>query len=74
MWEIICCHVRPGRFGLLQGQRLLQLGVSAPTKVAGGYSITTTSPPSAVIAPSAYYMLFAVANGVPSVAAWVHIA
>jgi len=57
-----------------QGQRLLQLGVSAPTKVAGGYSITTTSPPSAVIAPSAYYMLFAVANGVPSVAAWVHIA
>jgi hypothetical protein len=57
-----------------QGQRLLQLTVSAPGKVSGGkYTIKSTSPPSATIAPASYYMLFAVANGIPSVAAWVHI-
>jgi hypothetical protein len=34
---------------------------------------TATAPPSAVIAPAAYYMLFAVSEGIPSVAQWVHV-
>ena len=57
-----------------QGQRLLQLGVGAPVATgAGTYSVTSTSPPSNVIAPSSYYMLFAVANGAPSTASWISI-
>jgi hypothetical protein len=59
----------------VQGQRLLQLGVGAPVRTAaGGYAIATRAPPSAVILPAGYAMLFAVANGVPSEAAWVHVA
>jgi len=58
----------------VQGQRLLQLGVGAPVRrAAGGYAIATRAPPSAVILPAGYAMLFAVANGVPSEAAWVHV-
>ncbi|CAK9271437.1 unnamed protein product [Sphagnum jensenii] len=57
-----------------QGQRLLQLGVGAPVRTAArGYAIATRAPPSAVILPAGYAMLFAVANGVPSEAAWVHV-
>ncbi|CAK9226148.1 unnamed protein product [Sphagnum troendelagicum] len=57
-----------------QGQRLLQLATSAPAAVGGGsYTVTATAPPTSVIAPSAYYMLFAVSDGFPSVAQWVHI-
>lgn len=59
---------------VFQGQRLLQLGVGAPVATgAGTYSVTSTSPPSNVIAPSSYYMLFAVANGAPSTASWISI-
>jgi hypothetical protein len=57
-----------------QGQRLLQLNTATPAAVGGGtYTVSTTAPPSSVIAPSAHYMLFAVSNGVPSTASWVHI-
>ncbi|CAK9226571.1 unnamed protein product [Sphagnum troendelagicum] len=57
-----------------QGQRLLQLETAAPAAVGGGtYTVATTAPPSSVIAPSAYYMLFAVSNGIPSQAQWVHV-
>jgi hypothetical protein len=57
-----------------QGQRLLQLETAVPTDAGGGaYTVTTTAPPSSVIAPSAYYMLFAVSDGVPSYASWVHV-
>jgi hypothetical protein len=58
----------------VQGQRLLQLETAAPAAVGGGtYTVATTAPPSSVIAPSAYYMLFAVSNGIPSQAQWVHV-
>ncbi|KAJ7543511.1 hypothetical protein O6H91_09G041200 [Diphasiastrum complanatum] len=57
-----------------QGQRMLKLAVRKQTTGAkGSVKITATAPPNAVIAPSAYYMLFAVNRGVPSIAAWVHI-
>jgi hypothetical protein len=61
-------------FVFVQGQRLLQLETAAPAAVGGGtYTVATTAPPSSVIAPSAYYMLFAVSNGIPSQAQWVHV-
>ncbi|KAJ7543510.1 hypothetical protein O6H91_09G041100 [Diphasiastrum complanatum] len=57
-----------------QGQRMLNLAVTKQTTGAGGIvKITATAPPNAMIAPSAYYMLFVVNRGVPSVAAWVHV-
>jgi hypothetical protein len=58
-----------------QGQRLLKLGVSATTNVERNqYAVTSTAPPNAVVAPSSYYMLFAVDSaGVPSTATWVKI-
>jgi hypothetical protein len=50
-------------------QRHVELAV---TPVAGGATVTA---PSASVAPSGWYMLFALnASGVPSVATWVHIA
>jgi hypothetical protein len=57
-----------------QGQRLLQLETTVPADVGGGsYTVDTTAPPSSVIAPSGYYMLFAVSDGIPSQAQWVHV-
>ncbi|CAK9225663.1 unnamed protein product [Sphagnum troendelagicum] len=58
-----------------QGQRLLKLGVLARTNVERNqYAVTSTAPPNAVVAPSSYYMLFAVDYaGVPSIATWVKI-
>lgn len=56
------------------GQRLLWLGVTAPVAAgAGKYTVDATAPPSSTIAPAGYYMLFAVANGVPSYASWVKV-
>ncbi|CAK9877898.1 unnamed protein product [Sphagnum jensenii] len=57
-----------------QGQRLLQLQTTVPVEdFFGAYTVTATAPPSAVIAPSAYYMLFAVSQGIPSQASWVQV-
>ncbi|CAA6666010.1 unnamed protein product [Spirodela intermedia] len=55
-------------------QRLLILKITdVEISGAGTYKVTTVAPPSAVIAPPGYYMLFVVHQGVPSKAAWVHI-
>ncbi|KAJ7164864.1 hypothetical protein O6H91_19G022900 [Diphasiastrum complanatum] len=57
-----------------QGQRMLNLAVTKQTTGTGGsVQITATAPLNTVIAPSAYYMLFVVNRGVPSVATWVHV-
>ncbi|XP_052177052.1 aldehyde oxidase GLOX [Diospyros lotus] len=57
-----------------QGQRLVKLGVtSALPDSAGKYKIGCTAPPHARAAPPGYYMLFAVNQGVPSVAKWVQV-
>ncbi|KAK1430201.1 hypothetical protein QVD17_12772 [Tagetes erecta] len=57
-----------------QGQRLVKLEVSSaiPTG-SGSYRIACTAPPDGRVAPPGYYMLFAVNNGVPSVAKWVKV-
>lgn len=54
------------------GQRLLVLGGDYVAS-AGGYTVSSTAPPSATIAPAGYYMLFAVVNGSPSYASWVKV-
>ncbi|CAN1135111.1 Aldehyde oxidase GLOX [Linum perenne] len=57
-----------------QGQRLVKLTVtpSVPNGV-GGYTISCTAPPSGAVAPPGYYMVFAVNQGVPSIARWVRM-
>ncbi|CAA3001850.1 aldehyde oxidase GLOX [Olea europaea subsp. europaea] len=57
-----------------QGQRLVKLTVTSPVPDgAGKYKITCTSPPGGRVAPPGYYMVFAVNQGVPSIALWVHL-
>ncbi|KAG2380653.1 Aldehyde oxidase [Vigna angularis] len=58
-----------------QGQRLVKLAVSSAAPDGDGkYRIGVTSPPSGKVVPPGYYMAFAVNQGVPSVAKWVHVA
>lgn len=54
-------------------QRLLTLMASTPVAVRNlpVYSLSVKAPPSAVVAPPGYYMLFVVNGGIPSVARWV---
>ncbi|CAI9098322.1 OLC1v1034944C1 [Oldenlandia corymbosa var. corymbosa] len=58
-----------------QGQRLVKLSVTSaiPDVVAGKYRIGFTAPPGGQVAPPGYYMVFAVNQGVPSVARWVQL-
>ena len=60
--------------GGFQGQRLLQLAVTAPAdNGAGDYNVFSTAPPSQQVAPAGYYMLFPVADGIVGYASWVKI-
>ena len=43
--------------------------VSAPNQ----YTLSSTGPPHASVAPAAYYMLFPVQNGIPGTATWVKV-
>ncbi|KAJ4833496.1 hypothetical protein Tsubulata_007986 [Turnera subulata] len=57
-----------------QGQRLVKLAVNPSVPDGDGrYRIGCTAPPNGAVAPPGYYMLFAVNQGVPSVARWVHL-
>uniref|UniRef100_A0A5B7BK86 Aldehyde oxidase GLOX n=1 Tax=Davidia involucrata TaxID=16924 RepID=A0A5B7BK86_DAVIN len=57
-----------------QGQRLVKLAVtSALPSGVGRYNIGCTAPPDGKVAPPGYYMVFAVNQGVPSVARWVQL-
>ncbi|XP_030480745.1 aldehyde oxidase GLOX [Cannabis sativa] len=57
-----------------QGQRLVKLAVNPAVPVEDGrYKIICTAPPNSMVAPPGYYMAFAVNQGVPSVARWVHL-
>jgi hypothetical protein len=57
-----------------QGQRLVKLGVGSAVPENGGrWRIRCTAPPSGMVAPPGYYMVFAVNQGVPSVARWIHV-
>ncbi|KAK7350078.1 hypothetical protein VNO77_08170 [Canavalia gladiata] len=57
-----------------QGQRLVKLAVtSAVPDGDGRYRIGCTAPPNGMVTPPGYYMAFAVNQGVPSVARWIHV-
>ncbi|GMI71277.1 GALACTOSE OXIDASE-LIKE 2 [Hibiscus trionum] len=55
------------------GQRLVKLAVAPSVPEGGRYRIKCTAPPNGAVAPPSYYMVFAVNQGVPSVARWVHL-
>ncbi|KAK7319973.1 hypothetical protein RJT34_04702 [Clitoria ternatea] len=60
--------------GFSMGQRLLILKVEDfVMEVEGSYKLTVVAPPSNVVAPPGYYLLFVVHRGVPSKGMWVHI-
>ncbi|KAG0579428.1 hypothetical protein KC19_4G098200 [Ceratodon purpureus] len=55
-------------------QRMLVLGSTAPAGGAGGVWVSTVyAPPSAVVAPSGWYLLFPMNAGTPGAGAWVHV-
>ncbi|XP_062095454.1 aldehyde oxidase GLOX [Humulus lupulus] len=57
-----------------QGQRLVKLAVNPAVPAGDGrYKISCTAPPNSMVAPPGYYMAFAVNQGVPSVAHWIHV-
>lgn len=57
-----------------QGQRLLKLAVGTPQPGdMSTYTSVATAPPSSLVAPPSFYMLFLVNQGIPSVAAWVQL-
>uniref|UniRef100_A0A2N9HUH2 Aldehyde oxidase GLOX n=1 Tax=Fagus sylvatica TaxID=28930 RepID=A0A2N9HUH2_FAGSY len=57
-----------------QGQRLVKLVVKdAVPDGTGRYKVGCTAPPNGMVAPPAYYMAFAVNQGVPSVARWLQL-
>lgn len=60
--------------GYSMNQRLVVLAVKELEETGGGtYKVTVVSPPSGVIAPPGYYLLFVVYRGIPSPAAWILI-
>ena len=76
---IIVVNMESAPFSTLsfsQGQRLIKLEVSfaIPDGLgASAYTITTTSPPTAIVAPPIYYMLITMNQGVPSIATWIQL-
>lgn len=59
-----------------QGQRLLKLAVGTAQPDFGGtlsYTSVATAPPSSLVAPPSFYMLFLVNQGVASAATWVQL-
>ncbi|KAL5229186.1 hypothetical protein ABZP36_017451 [Zizania latifolia] len=59
--------------GYSMNQRLLILPVTAFAAEGKRYTVTVDAPPRPELAPPGYYMVFVVAKGVPSKAAWVKI-
>ncbi|GLT57949.1 hypothetical protein SLA2020_308820 [Shorea laevis] len=57
-----------------QNQRLLVLGNNKTTKLANNfYDVEVTMPPSRVLAPSGYYLMYVTHQGIPSQAIWIHL-
>ncbi len=56
-----------------QNQRMLVLASTAPVAAGNHYLSTVTTPPSAILAPSGYYLLTAINQGTPSPSAWIHV-
>lgn len=56
-----------------QGQRLVKLAVAGSVPDSNRWRIACTASPDPRVAPPGYYMMFAVNQGVPSVAKWVQL-
>ncbi|GLJ08366.1 hypothetical protein SUGI_0087310 [Cryptomeria japonica] len=52
-------------------QRMLSLAATTVVKGSAGYLVGLTAPPTAVAAPSGYYLLTIVNGGIPSKAEWI---
>ncbi|XP_047176705.1 aldehyde oxidase GLOX1-like [Vigna umbellata] len=60
--------------GFSMGQRLLFLKIyELITETEGSYRVRVEAPPSNVVAPPGYYLLFVVHRGLPGKAIWVNI-
>ncbi|KAF0921156.1 hypothetical protein E2562_039083 [Oryza meyeriana var. granulata] len=59
--------------GYSMNQRLLILPVTAFAAQGQGHTVTVDPPPKPELAPPGYYMVYVVAKGVPSKAAWVKV-
>ena len=60
--------------GFSMGQRLVILKIDELIEQTQGiYRVRMAAPPSGVIAPPGYYLLFVVHRGIPSTGIWVHI-
>ncbi|KAG6599461.1 Aldehyde oxidase GLOX1, partial [Cucurbita argyrosperma subsp. sororia] len=60
--------------GYSMSQRLVVLANKQVAETgAGTYSATVVAPPSGIIAPPGFYMLFVVYRGIPSVGTWIQI-
>ncbi|KAJ7571084.1 hypothetical protein O6H91_01G148100 [Diphasiastrum complanatum] len=70
--ELILSSVPFTTHSYSQGQRQLKLPVSQPVTMNNNeYTVSSSAPNSAVVAPSGYYMLFPVHNGIPGTSTWV---
>ncbi|KAJ3324523.1 hypothetical protein HDU76_013392 [Blyttiomyces sp. JEL0837] len=80
------CLIQPGFHtrSFSHGQRMVWLvtdgfGISGGNKSAGdsdsvsGTAVRVLAPPSAVVAPPGWYLLFAVLDGIPSVGRWIEV-
>ncbi|TVU35547.1 hypothetical protein EJB05_17443 [Eragrostis curvula] len=59
--------------GYSMNQRLLVLSVTAFVANGQRYTITVDAPPTPELAPPGYYLVYVVAKGTPSKAAWVKV-
>eukprot|EP01018_Ginkgo_biloba_P013586 Gb_33659 [translate_table: standard] len=59
--------------GFSMNQRLLRLRITEFVRLPIRYQVSVLSPPTAVLAPPGYYLLFVVHAGIPSPGKWVQI-
>ncbi|XP_043725545.1 aldehyde oxidase GLOX1-like [Telopea speciosissima] len=60
--------------GFSMNQRMLVLAITRVFPIGfGQHEMTALAPPSGVLAPPGYYLLFLVHRGVPSPGQWIHI-
>ncbi|RLN29657.1 uncharacterized protein C2845_PM05G30000 [Panicum miliaceum] len=59
--------------GYSMNQRMLILSVATFTEEGRSYTVTVDAPGKPELAPRGYYLVYVVAKGLPSVAAWVKI-
>ncbi|GLT95837.1 hypothetical protein SLE2022_134980 [Rubroshorea leprosula] len=74
--EVVVMLVAPSftTHSFSQNQRLLVLGNNRMVVIGNGfYDVEATMPPSPVLAPSGFYLLYVIHQGIPSQAIWIHL-